>query len=239
MFDNALLESQRQRKGRGKGIGLPLAIGFHAAVLGAFVGASVWHTEEPAEPVIPVTFFLPPAGPPPPIGTGGSVRAHTSQPRPHEPAAFPRVMSAVPQPSEDTRESAGPEYPGEQSGPPGDRNGVRNVTGDGPVAGPSSADFDPIYQPGGGVTPPELLQRIEPVYTEAARRAHLEGIVILEAIITASGNVEEIRVMRSANALFDEAAERAVRQWRYKPATLNGRAVRVYLTVTVRFDLRS
>ena len=57
MFDTALLESRRDRKGRGKGAGLPLAIGLHVAVIGAFVGASVWSVGEPPEPVIPVTFF--------------------------------------------------------------------------------------------------------------------------------------------------------------------------------------
>jgi len=50
--------------------------------------------------------------------------------------------------------------------------------------------------------------------------------------------VQEIRVLRSLNPLRDEAAERAVRQWRYRPATLNGRSVSVYLTVTVDFHLR-
>ena len=64
-------------------------------------------------------------------------------------------------------------------------------------------------------------------------------MVILEAVITAGGAVDDVRILRSANPLLDAAAERAVRQWRYKPATLNGRAVSVYLTVTVTFGLRS
>jgi TonB family protein len=62
-------------------------------------------------------------------------------------------------------------------------------------------------------------------------------MVILEAVITTAGDVREIRVLRSANPLLDEAAVRAVRRWRYRPATLNGRAVPVYLTVTVTFGI--
>jgi TonB family protein len=65
----------------------------------------------------------------------------------------------------------------------------------------------------------------------------MEGIVILEAIITAQGNVEDVKVLKSVNPLLDSSAVRAVQQWKYKPATLNGRAVRVYLTVTITFNL--
>lgn len=90
---------------------------------------------------------------------------------------------------------------------------------------------------GGDVKPPVLLQKIEPGYPEAARKARLEGVVILEAIITASGSIEEVKVLKSVNPLLDASAVRAVQQWKYKPATLNGRAVRVYLTVTVTFNL--
>jgi protein TonB len=91
--------------------------------------------------------------------------------------------------------------------------------------------------PGGDVRPPRLLERVEPQYPEIARKIHKEGIVILEAIITSDGAVDEVKVLKSADAILDEAAKRAVMQWRYRPATLNGRAVRVYLTVTVSFQL--
>ena len=46
-----------------------------------------------------------------------------------------------------------------------------------------------------------------------------------------------MKVLKSVNPLLDASAVRAVQQWRYRPATLNGRAVRVYLTVTVTFNL--
>jgi protein TonB len=87
------------------------------------------------------------------------------------------------------------------------------------------------------VKAPQLINRVEPSYPEAARKARMEGVVILEAIITANGNVEDVKVLKSMNPLLDAAATRAVQQWRYRPATLNGRAVRVYLTVTVTFNL--
>jgi protein TonB len=90
---------------------------------------------------------------------------------------------------------------------------------------------------GGDVKPPMLIERVEPQYPEIERKIHKQGIVILEAIITSDGAVDEVKVLKSADAILDEAAKRAVTQWRYRPATLNGRAVRVYLTVTVSFQL--
>jgi protein TonB len=85
--------------------------------------------------------------------------------------------------------------------------------------------------------PPILTRRIEPAYPDAARRIHSEGEVVLEAIISEIGLVEEVRVVHSVNPLLDAAAVHAVEQWRYRPATLNGRSVRVALSVTVRFSL--
>ena len=75
------------------------------------------------------------------------------------------------------------------------------------------------------------------MYPEAARKARMQGIVILEAIITKDGNVESVRVLRGINPLLDNAAMGAVTRWKYKPATFNGRPVPVYLTVTVKFTL--
>src|SRR6266498_3233107 len=58
-----------------------------------------------------------------------------------------------------------------------------------------------------------------------------------EAPSGVEGGVEDVKVLKSVNPLLDASAVRAVQQWRYRPATLNGRAVRVYLTVTVTFNL--
>jgi protein TonB len=240
MFDTALLESRGDRKGRGKGAGLPLAIGLHFAVIGAFVGASVWSVGDPPEPVIPVTFFAPPAAPPPPRGDGGHVR-ETTHVRHDSPSPSPVIaLPDDPQPSTGIAEPEGPDYPGPETGStPGDRNGVDDGTGDTPSVGTGTESLEGPHVVGGDVRAPVLISQLEPDYPEAARRAHKDGIVILEAVITAGGAVDEVRILRSANPLLDAAAERAVRQWRYRPATLNGRAVSVYLTVTVTFGLSS
>lgn len=89
----------------------------------------------------------------------------------------------------------------------------------------------------GRLAAPKLLRRVEPGYSEAARKAGMEGVTILEAIVTADGNVEDVRVLKSVNLLLDASAVRAVQQWKYEPAKLDGNPIAVYLTVTTTFRL--
>lgn len=90
---------------------------------------------------------------------------------------------------------------------------------------------------GGNVTAPTKVVDVQPVYPAAARRMRVEGIVILETVIGATGSVEQVRVLRSV-PLLDEAAVEAVRQWRYTPTLLNGLPVPVVMSVTVNFTLQ-
>src|SRR3989442_947343 len=85
--------------------------------------------------------------------------------------------------------------------------------------------------------PPELIFKKQPEYPEMARRARIEGRVILEAIINSNGDVENVKVLRSI-PLLDNAAITAVKQWKYKPALQHGRPVKVFFTVMVDFTLR-
>jgi len=90
----------------------------------------------------------------------------------------------------------------------------------------------------GEVTPPKLFKKPEPSYPEAARKSGIEGVAVYEAIISRTGCPRDIRVLRSTHPLLDVSGMEAITRWRYTPATLNGRPVRVYLTVTVTFRLR-
>jgi TonB family protein len=93
----------------------------------------------------------------------------------------------------------------------------------------------------GDVTNPVRIEEsyVEPEYPELARQARLEGHVILQAVILRDGSVSEIQVLRvdRPNLGFEDAAIEAVGQWRYTPATQNGRPVDVYLTINVTFSL--
>ena len=93
----------------------------------------------------------------------------------------------------------------------------------------------------GDVTNPELIgdSKIDPLYPEMARVARVEGNVVLQAIVRQDGSVGDLHVLRSNRPMmgFEEAAIAAVQQWRYEPATQNGRPVDVYFTVFVEFSL--
>jgi protein TonB len=65
----------------------------------------------------------------------------------------------------------------------------------------------------------------------------VEGVVIIEAIISTTGEVQDARILKSV-PLLDQAALDAVRQWRYTPSLLNGIPVPVVFTVTVQFRLQ-
>lgn len=86
------------------------------------------------------------------------------------------------------------------------------------------------------VTPVKIADA-RPAYPEVARAAHLDGTVILEAVLDTTGRVTQLRVIKSA-PMFDQAALDAVRQWRYTPSLYGGHPVSVLMTITVRFQLQ-
>ncbi|HEV8232156.1 MAG TPA: energy transducer TonB [Thermoanaerobaculia bacterium] len=90
---------------------------------------------------------------------------------------------------------------------------------------------------GGDVVAPKLVNRVEPEYPESARRARLEGVVITEGIVATDGCVRDIRFVKSAARELDLSSVLALSRWRYRPALLDGRPVRVYVTVTMTFNL--
>lgn len=89
----------------------------------------------------------------------------------------------------------------------------------------------------GDVQPPKLVKQVSPVYPEEARKGGVEGVVILEAKADEQGNVVDTRVLRSVPPL-DAAAIEAVKQWKYEPLIIDGRARKVIFTVTVRFAIK-
>ncbi|MCY3869031.1 MAG: energy transducer TonB [Gemmatimonadetes bacterium] len=83
---------------------------------------------------------------------------------------------------------------------------------------------------------PELIKFVNPVYPEMARRAGLQGQVIVAFIVTREGRVIEPRVLKGPE-IFRAAALEAVRQFQFKPAMQNDRGVAVRMTIPIRFSL--
>jgi TonB family protein len=75
-----------------------------------------------------------------------------------------------------------------------------------------------------------------PAYPEVAKAEHIEGPVVVQAVISKDGTVDRVHVIEGDRLLRDAASE-AVRRWRYKPYLLNGKPVEVATTVTVDFKL--
>ncbi len=92
-------------------------------------------------------------------------------------------------------------------------------------------------QVGGDVKTATLLSSVAPIYPQMARSQRLSGDVKIDALIGADGRVSSTKVI-SGPALLHQAAVDAVRQWKYRAATLNGQQVPMHLTVTVQFRLQ-
>lgn len=106
-----------------------------------------------------------------------------------------------------------------------------------PDAPPEPEPDGPIYVTG-EVKKPEKLSSPAPQYTEIARKARIQGVVILQSIIDEQGNVTEVSILKGLPMGLSESAMGAVRQWKFKPATLNGKPVAVYFNLTVNFQLQ-
>lgn len=109
----------------------------------------------------------------------------------------------------------------------------------GPLAqAPPGSDQASPRVVGGAVKEPRKVRSVAPRYPEAANRAGLAGVVVLECVISPKGDVDSVKAIRGARVLSDAAIE-AVRRWRYTPTLLDGVAVPVIMTVTVNFKMES
>ncbi|HEV8485966.1 MAG TPA: TonB family protein [Blastocatellia bacterium] len=89
-----------------------------------------------------------------------------------------------------------------------------------------------------GVQQANLIHQVRPVYPHLAVQTRIQGVVLLEAVISKEGRIESLRVI-SGHPLLNLAALDAVQQWQYRPTLLNGEPVAVITTITVNFSLSS
>jgi len=95
-----------------------------------------------------------------------------------------------------------------------------------------------VFRVGGGISAPVILHRVDPQYSEEARKARYQGTVVLEAIVRRDGTVDILRVVRSLGFGLDENAITALKQWRFRPGLRNGSPVDVSINIEVNFNLR-
>lgn len=111
--------------------------------------------------------------------------------------------------------------------------------GDGAGFGPGSGGGfgGGAFKVGGGVSQPTLLVKVDPEYSEEARKAKYSGTVTLQLVVDVDGKAKNIKVMRGVGLGLDEKAVEAVQKWKFIPGKKNGQPVPVYATVEVNFRL--
>jgi TonB family protein len=244
MWDESLIESGKRPQGRKKWITAPLSILVHGAIVGLLVLGSYWFVEA-VQPVIPPAPVLIPVALP---GGGDHTRPAHRQNPPKHPVRETQPQNVAPLDEvikDDTppvrQESTDGEYiPGTEGfgNGSGDGQGLLPGTGSGDGIGGPDPGYEPAVPYVVEMTQPQLIHRVDPEYPKIARTIHLQGIVVLRAVIARDGTVEQVQLLRSVHPLLDQAAMKAVEHWLYRPATLHGKPVKVYFTVTVRFILK-
>jgi periplasmic protein TonB len=242
MFD--IITGQAAHIPRRPALPLLASVAAQTAVVGVvFVASAMLFTD--ALPVVPDMMAFVAAPPPPPPPPPPAARATPRRPQPDRTMAAAIVPTPLSAPDTvepargDEGEGFGVEGGVEGGVPGGVVGGVVGGLPDAPPPPPPPTPEAPRapVRVGGRIEPPALVHRVEPEYPRAAVAAHIEGRVILEAIVDENGRVTDVQVLRSAGSILDHEAITALRQWRYAPLTLNGINVRFALTVTLSFSL--
>jgi protein TonB len=231
---------------------VPVSAAAHIVLISAIVLVPIfWPSVNPTPPdAVRAFFYNPPPPPPPPLPKGSALieKVQPSKPVTPDPTPVKQPDFTAPIPHEDkpiTPEARTPET--EQAGSPtgsdvGDAAGMEGgteggvvggvfggvvggcigCTGDGPVT-----DYD---------QPPRPIKLTRPEYPQDAFIKKIEGRVVLEILIDATGRVVRARVMQSIPAL-DEAARRTVMQWVFSPAVKRGQPVASLAQAPVDFRI--
>jgi TonB family protein len=119
----------------------------------------------------------------------------------------------------------------------GSGSGVGNGKGGGYGPGEGGGVGGGVYRVGGGVSAPAVLVKVDPEYSEEARKAKYSGTVVLSVVVDPEGKARDIRVVKSLGMGLDEKAIEAVEKWKFKPGMKAGQAVPVRAQIEVNFRL--
>lgn len=119
----------------------------------------------------------------------------------------------------------------------GSGGGVGSGSGGGVGPGEGGGVGGGVFRVGGGVSAPQLVYKVDPEYSEQARKSKYQGTVVLNLVVQKDGTVRDIRVMTSLGMGLDEKAIEAVKQWRFRPGMKGGKPVDVSAVIEVTFRL--
>jgi periplasmic protein TonB len=168
---------------------------------------------------------VPPPEPPPPTNEGGRQNNLSSGPRTivvNNPFPAMRTLAS----GHEVNQPQIPQWYSPSTGP-GDLP-IGNTTSN--VSGPSKPPIVSILSEG------RIIRRVTPEYPAIAKRTGVQGKVVLEAVISRAGRIENLRLI-SGHPWLASAAEAAVSQWQFRPYILNGAPIEVMTQITVDFKL--
>jgi protein TonB len=255
MFEQMLLPAGGTHQGRNTVFALVGELGVLAFATAAMVYFQVLPLPLP-QPAVPL-YFSPPAPPPPAAATRAPVREAKIVQRKFNipvlaaPITIPKhaamIAEAPPMPDLTSSAVTAGEVGGVVGGVPGgvlggSLNGLLGAPPAPVVAAapkPKAPEAPPApsqIRVGGEVQAALLTHEVVPAYPVIARDARIQGMVRLSAAIAPNGRVTDLQVL-SGNPLLTEAAQRAVKQWTYRPTYLNGKPVEVLTEIDVKFTL--
>ncbi|MHB8214804.1 MAG: energy transducer TonB [Candidatus Sulfotelmatobacter sp.] len=243
MFEDSLLESGGRLKTR-RGRTTTFAIILEIALIGVMVLLPLIFTEALPKQQLMTFLVAPPPPPPPPPPAAAPVKI-VKQIQTDIVNGALRTPTKIPQKIQMIKEDEAPPpamassgvVGGVPGGIPGGQMGgvIGGIISSTPVAVPKVATPQRV-RVSAGVTSGLLVKRIQPNYPPLARQARIQGTVVLHAVISKEGAIENLTLV-SGHPMLAPAAIDAVKQWRYKPYLLNGEPVEVDTEVQVNFTL--
>jgi protein TonB len=251
LFEETLLEMSPTRP-RHRGLDIFVSLLVHTVVLTTLVLIPLFFTDAiDLKQFTQMMLVAPPPPPPPPPAPVAVARVAVAPKRVFMQAGKLLAPTAIPEKIAMLKEEALPPDMGAgvAGGVPGGVPGgqLGGVMG-GIISGAPSSNIPALPPPamatpkapvrvGGRIREPRLITRVDPIYPALARQARMQGDVLIDAVISESGIVAEMKVI-SGHPLLIPAALEALKKWRYEPTYLNDEPIPVQLLVTVRFRLQ-
>lgn len=236
MFEE-LVESTKKKK-TNKVWSVWLSAIVELAVLGILILIPLIYTHALPSTLMSTFLVAPPPPPPPPpppvqIKVIKILPKLIQQGKLQAPTVIPKKIEKIVQQAQPDVGMVG----GVPGGVPGGSAGgvLGGIIGGAPSLAPPPKPVERI-RVGGNVQSASLIHQVQPVYPAIARTAHIQGTVLLHAIIGKDGTVKELQYI-SGPPLLMHAAMDAVQQWRYKPTMLNNEPVEVDTTIQVIFTI--
>lgn len=99
----------------------------------------------------------------------------------------------------------------------------------------AAEESEEVHKIGPGVTPPQLIHRVEPVRPNGSQIFKVKGSVLIGMTVTSKGLTRNVNVVQSLDTELDQACIEAVKQWKFEPAKKQDKPVAVKVTAEIRF----